>query len=186
MSMARTTLSFLLFFLVSSAVLAGDSVAEKRQQTLKMKDEVLTQLFKRKPYTREQVNSAPGYAVFSNANLNVIFVAVGGGYGVVKNMATGKHTYMKMAEGGVGLGLGAKDYRIVMIFHTVKAMNDFIEKGWTFGGSADAAAKASDKGASIEGEAYYGDVTVHTFTESGLALQAVIKGTKFWKDKKLN
>ena len=113
-------------------------------------------------------------------------MAVGGGYGLVRNMKTGQYTYMKMAEGGVGLGLGAKDYRLVIIFHTTKAMNYFIEKGWAVGGNADAAVKASDKGGSVEGEAYYGDMTVFTFTESGLALQAVIKGTKFWQDDKLN
>ncbi len=162
------------------------SVADKQQAILTMKDEVLTQLFSSKPDTRAQLNAAPGYAVFSNANINLIFVAAGTGYGVVKNRATGKHTYMNMAEGGFGLGLGAKDYRIVMVFHTTKAMEHFIHSGWTFGGNADAAARASGKGASVEGEAYFGDVTVYTFTESGLALQATIKGTKFWKDKELN
>ena len=143
-------------------------------------------MFKSKPDTRAQLNSAPGYAVFSNANVNLFVVAAGTGYGVVKNMKTQKHTYMNMAEGGVGLGIGAKDYRLVMVFHSEKAMQQFIESGWTFGGNADAAAKAGNKGASVEGEAYYGDVTVYTFTESGLALQATIKGTKFWRDKTLN
>jgi len=151
-----------------------------------MKSEVLTQLFADKPDTRSQLSSAPGYAVFSNANVNLIFVSAGTGYGVVKNMNTGQYTYMNMAEGGIGLGLGAKDYRIVMVFHTTAAMNQFINSGWTFGGNADAAATAVEKGGSVEGEAYYGDVSVYTFTETGLALQATVKGTKFWKDKKLN
>jgi lipid-binding SYLF domain-containing protein len=131
----------------------GLSAQEKRQQVLKMKDDVLSQLFKDKPYTRSQINSAKGYGVFSNANVNVIFVSAGGGYGVVKEMSTGKHTYMNMAEGGIGLGIGAKDYRIVMVFHTTEALNQFVENGWTFGGNADAAAKTSDKGGSVEGEA---------------------------------
>ncbi len=155
--------------------------AEKQQKILKMKDAVLTQLYARKPDTRAQINAA-----FSNANINLIFMAAGTGYGLVKNMASGQYTYMNMAEGGVGLGLGVKDYRIVMVFHTDTAMENFINSGWTFGGNADAAAKAGKKGASIEGEAYYGDVTVYTFTESGLALQATVKGTKFWQDEALN
>ncbi|MGV6806993.1 MAG: YSC84-related protein, partial [bacterium] len=77
-------------------------------------------------------------------------------------------------------------YRIVMVFHNEGAINNFINNGWTFGGNADAAAKAGEKGASVEGETYYGEVTVYTLTESGLALQATIKGTKFWKDPNLN
>ena len=168
------------------ASMGDGSIADKQQAILTMKDSVLTQLFKQKPDTRSQLNNASGYAVFSNANINLIFLAASTGYGVAKNMKTGHHTYMNMAEGGVGLGLGAKDYRIVMVFHTKEALDNFINSGWTFGGNADAAAKAGKKGGSIEGEAYYGDVTVYTFTESGLALQATVKGTKFWQDKALN
>ena len=176
----------IVLWLSACASMGDGSKAEKQQAILKMKDQVLTQLFAKKPDTRAQINAAPGYAVFSNANVNLIFMAAGTGYGVVKDMATGQHTYMNMAEGGIGLGLGVKDYRIVMVFHSKKAMQNFVNSGWTFGGNADAAAKASKKGASVEGEAYFGDVTVYTFTENGLALQATVKGTKFWKDSELN
>lgn len=187
MSPVRLVASLVLSFaLVACASMGSGSTEEKQRGILKMKSEVLRDLFAEKPDTRAQINSAPGHAVFSNANVNLFLVSASTGYGVVKNMHTKQHTYMNMAEGGVGLGLGAKDYRIVMVFHTTDAMNHFISNGWTFGGNADATAKAADKGASIEGEAYYGDVTVYTFTESGLALQATIKGTKFWKDKELN
>lgn len=179
-------IAIILLALTGCASMGSGSNAEKRQAILEMKAEALNQLYKQKPDTRAQINAAAGYAVFSNANVNVIFVSAGTGYGVVVDRMTGKNTYMNMAEGGVGLGLGAKDYRIVMVFHTTQAMNYFIEHGWTFGGNADATAKASEKGASVEGEAYFGNVTVYTFTNSGLALQATVKGTKFWKDKELN
>ncbi len=164
---------------------SGDKAA-KQQEILNMKDAVLTKLFATKPDARQQLNAAPGYAVFSNANINLIFLAAGTGYGVVKDMQTKQHTFMNMAEGGIGLGLGVKDYRIVMVFHNKTAMSKFINSGWTFGGNADAAAKAGKKGGSVEGEAYYGDVTVYTFTESGIALQATVKGTKFWRADALN
>jgi len=184
--MRFVTTILLSFTLVACASMGSGSNADKRKQILNMKQEVLTQLYAQKPYTRSQIGSAPGYAVFNNANVNLIFIAAGTGYGAVKNSSTGQHTYMNMAEGGIGLGLGAKDYRIVMVFHTEAAMNQFINSGWTFGGNADATARAADKGGSVEGEAYYGDVTVYTFTETGLALQATVKGTKFWKDEELN
>jgi lipid-binding SYLF domain-containing protein len=187
MFLIRSIVMLLLSFtLVACASMGSGSNVDKRQQIMSMKNETLTQLFANKPDTRSQLNSAPGYAVFSNANVNLFLVSAGTGYGVVKNMSTKQHTYMNMAEGGVGLGLGAKDYRMVMVFNTTVAMNQFINSGWTFGGNADAAAKAAEKGGSVEGEAYYGDVSVYTFTETGLALQATVKGTKFWKDKELN
>ena len=151
-----------------------------------MKNDVLTELFQKKPSARSVVNNASGYAVFSNANVNLIFASFGGGYGLAKNMRTGEHTYMKMGEVGLGLGAGVKDFRIVMVFHSEAALNNFINNGWSFGGQADAAAKAGDKGAGIGGEAVINGVTVYQLTESGLALQATIKGTKFWKDEALN
>lgn len=173
--------------ILSGCASMGDrTVAEKRQAILDMQQTTLTRLYTEKPDTRAQIANSAGYAVFSNANVNVIFFAAGTGYGVVTNQATGSRTYMNMAEGGVGFGLGAKDYRIVMVFHSQDSLQYFIENGWTVGGNADATAKAANKGASAEGEDYLGNVTVYTMTESGLALQATIKGTKFWKDKELN
>jgi len=182
----KLTLAFTALVLSACASMGDGTVAEKRQAILDMQQNALTRLYSEKPDTRGQIRDAAGYAVFTNANINVIFFAAGTGYGVVNNNITGAKTYMNMAEGGVGLGLGAKDYRIVMVFHTQDAMRYFIENGWTVGGNADVAAKAGNKGASAEGEGYVGDITVYTMTESGLALQATVKGTKFWKDKNLN
>ncbi|MDM7859693.1 YSC84-related protein [Alteromonas sp. ASW11-36] len=185
--MYKLLTSFLLVSLLSGCASMGQgSVAEKRTAILDMRNTTLQKLYAEKPDTRAQINSAEGYAVFSNANVNLIFMAAGTGYGVVENRATGKRTFMNMAEGGVGFGLGVKDYRIIMVFHTQEAINQFVESGWTFGGNADAAAKAGEKGGSVEAEAYYGDVSVYTLTESGLALQATVKGTKFWQDDQLN
>jgi lipid-binding SYLF domain-containing protein len=164
----------------------GTTPSDKRQAILDMRKEALSDLYKVKPFSKSQIANAPGYAVFSDANINLLFASVGGGYGVVKNNKTGKHTYMKMGELGVGLGLGLKDFRAIFIFHDQKTMNRFIESGWEFGGHADAAAKASDKGAAIGGEVLLDNVTIYQLTESGLALQATLKGTKYWKDENLN
>ena len=92
------------------------TVAEKRQVVMDMEKETLERLYKESPETKEKVEKAVGYGTFSNANVNLIFASAGGGYGVVVENATQKRTYMKMALGGVGLGLGVKDYRVVMMF----------------------------------------------------------------------
>ncbi|TLU61599.1 hypothetical protein FE810_13860 [Thalassotalea litorea] len=185
-SLKTASIVFLCVLLSACASMGDGSTQDKQDKILSMKNDVLTQLFQQKPDSRKVVEGSKGYGVFSNANVNLLVVSAGTGYGVVKNMATQQHTYMNMAEGGVGLGMGVKDYRIVMVFHTKQAMDHFVNNGWTFGGNADAAAVASKKGGSIEGEAYFGDVTVYTFTEAGLALQATVKGTKFWVDSELN
>jgi len=170
----------------SGCASTGKSPDERRNAILIMKSDALGDLYTQKPHTRAQISNAPGYAVFSNANLNVILASFGGGFGVVKNNLTGEHTFMKMAEVGIGPGAGVKDFRIFMVFNTPQQMQQFIESGWTVGAQADAAAKTSDKGAAVGGEAVMNNITVYQLTESGLALQATIKGSKFWRDDSLN
>jgi len=177
---------FLVILLIACATTSGKTPADKRQAVLNMKQETLSDLYKIRPQARSQIAKSPGYAVFSDANVNVIFASFGGGYGVVRNNSTGKHTYMKMGELGIGLGLGVKDFRAVFIFHDEPTMNQFINSGWEFGAHADAAAKASDKGAAVGGELLADNITIYQLTESGLALQATVKGTKYWKDDSLN
>ena len=187
--MKKTTIFSLL---VLSVVLAGCSpgkkltTPEKKDAINTMADETMQRMYTEKPSTKDEIAKASGYAVFSNANVNIILASASGGYGVVVDNATGKKTYMKMGSGGVGLGLGAKDYCQIMIFSTPDSMNKFILSGWAFGGHADAAAKAGDKGGDAGGEGIIGDVKVYTLTESGLALQATVTGTKYWKDDELN
>lgn len=73
------------------------------------------------------------------------------------------------------------------VFKNKVVFNDFIEKGWEFGGSADATAKSGEKGEAIGGEAYFeDDIIIYQMTEAGVALQATISGTKYQKDSDLN
>src|SRR5512136_2769553 len=92
--------------LVVSAVIVGCgphgnlTIAEKQQKINDMEQETLARLYKESPETKDKIKNAVGYGTFSNANINLIFASAGGGYGVVVDNATGKHTYMKMALGG--------------------------------------------------------------------------------------
>jgi lipid-binding SYLF domain-containing protein len=179
--------SLVLAIFVSGCATAGGSTPqEKRQAVLSMRSEVLADLYKIRPQARAEINAAPGYAVFSNANVNIIFASFGGGYGVVRDNKTGKNTFIKMGEAGIGLGLGVKDFHAVFIFRDRVSLAKFISSGWEFGGHADAAAKANDKGAAVGGEVLIDDITIYQLTKSGLAIQATVKGTKYWKDDELN
>jgi lipid-binding SYLF domain-containing protein len=188
--------SFLLLAAVAMAgamgALAGCSASgatpdEKRDNIRTMADDALKRLYREEPGSKAQIEQAAGYGVFSNIGTNVIFVSTGGGYGMVHNNRTGDDTYMKMGEFGVGLGLGLKDFRAVFVFHDLTTLNTFVESGWEFGGEADAAAAAGDKGGSASGAATVASgMTIYQFTENGLALSATVSGTKYWKDDSLN
>ena len=163
------------------------SKEEKQAEIRKMKNEVLADVYKEKPELKSRINKAAGYGVFSNLGINVLLLSTARGAGVVVDNATGKETFMKMGSVGAGVGMGVKDFRAVFIFHDKNVLNNFVEKGWEFGGQADVAAKSDEKGGAAEGSASVQQgMEIYQFTESGLALQATIQGTKYWKDDDLN
>jgi len=189
MTMTRKIFTVLLsvaILSVSSAAMAGKT-EKKRQKILTMRQETLVELFETRPQAKAEIDDAEGYAVFSNIGVQVLFIGGGGGRGVVHDNKSDIDTYMKMGTASVGIGLGVKDFRAVFIFHDRKALDKFIDKGWDFAGEADAAARGGDKGGEIgEGASFRKKVSVYQFTKNGLALQASLHGTKYWKDKKLN
>ena len=190
--MKKLTCLLMTSTLIITATISGcannglESVSTKRQSIISMRNIALEDLYKAKPKTRKYISDAPGYGVFSNANVNVIFASFSGGYGVVTNNKVKGNTYMKMAEAGIGFGLGLKDYRTIFVFHDKETMKNFVDNGWVFGVHADAAAKAGKNGGALGSELVLDGITVYQLTESGLALQATVKGTKYWKADDLN
>jgi len=173
--------------LAGCATPQGESLSEKKSYVYDMRDDVLAKAYEQIPEIKGKVAQAAGYATFSNININLFLLSSGNGFGLVHNNATGQETFMKMRMVGIGLGAGAKDFRALMIFKTQDAMNTFVEEGWEAGAHADAAAKSGDSGveAGVADE-ITGNVEIYQFTESGIALQATIAGTKYWKDGELN
>jgi len=171
---------------VAACATSGDEAAE-RAEVQKMRAETLAKLYAAQPNSRARIRQAAGYGVFSNVGVNVILLSAGGGSGIVRDNATGKDIYMNMASGGLGLGLGVKDFRGVFVFTDRKALTWFVEEGLDLSGQADAAAKAGDKGGAWAGAVDVAPgIKLYQMTEHGLALQATIQGTKYWKDSELN
>lgn len=174
------------FFL--TGFLGPDGTPEEQRAAIqKMRSETLTRLHQLAPQSKGEIQKAAGYAVFSNTGINIFVVSSANGYGVAHNNKTGKDTYMKMYSGGVGVGMGIKDFRGIFIFRTQDAMNGFINEGWAAGGQADAAAKGGDTGAATAAALDVGPgIKLYQITENGLALQATIQGTKYLKNDELN
>jgi len=161
----------------------GDSVAEKRQAAQHMKNQTLAELYRLQPFAREQIGKAVGHAVFSDVGIHPIFLSAGNGYGVLTGNRTAATHYMKMATVGVGLDLGAKDFRGVFVFTSNDALDQFVESGWDASAQADAAAKSEEKGDAWAGAADVAlGIKLYQITKNGLALQA----TKYWKDDELS
>ena len=174
-------------FVASCTSPQGENVTGKRKAVQDMRRDTLAKLYQIHPDARERINKSVGYAVFSNVGINLIFVSAGNGWGVVRDNRNRKDVYMKMASAGLGIGLGAKDFRGVFVFTKRDALNHFIEEGWDASGQADAAAKAGKKGGAFAGAVDVAPgIWLYQITEHGLALQATVQGTKYWKDDELN
>jgi lipid-binding SYLF domain-containing protein len=98
-----------------------------------MREDTLAKLYKEQPEARGKVKGSAGYAVFSSVGLNLFVLASGNGFGVVRTTKTGSDVYMKMKEIGVGIGIGAKDFYAVIVFHSPQALKTFVEDGWGVG-----------------------------------------------------
>jgi len=174
--------------LLSAVWIAGkDSPEEKRQKSRKMAAETLQDLYKLQPTAEAAIRDSAGYAVFNNMGANLLLLSTARGAGIAVNSTTQQETFMKMISGGVGLGVGVKDYRVIFVFQNEGALNHFIDSGWSGTAQADAAAKAGSSGGAYSGaEEMSPGVWVYQITKNGLALQATLQGTKYRKDDDLN
>lgn len=175
----------------------GGNAESKREYIRKTASQTLADLYKEKPAVKARLDKAAGYAVFTNLNVKIFVLGSGQGYGMAVDNASRKETFMRMAEVGGGVGLGASEFRAVMIFHDQKAFKDFLGAGMEFAGKAGAEAQTGDQGMAARQEAKVGSageegvqiiqgVEVYQMTSTGLMAQAMLYGTKYWKDGDLN
>ena len=186
----------------------GKTMLEKQQYVRDMRGETLALLYKSSPDLEQRIRDAAGYGVFSNVNIHILLLGTGHGYGVVVDNSDDTETFMRMAEVGAGIGMGLKDLRAVFVFPTEEIMETFTTKGWAFASQAQAAAKADKVGGSVRADAdvlesgVTGSVAgessttrsstsshgieIYRLTKSGVALNATLAGTRYWRDKKLS
>src|SRR3954470_14843828 len=184
--MPMRILSLLLLLFAFAGASFAESPGAKKAEIRKMRSETLAKLYKHQPRAKARVARAYGYAVFSNVGVNVLLISVGGGRGLAHDNKSGRDIYMKMISGGVGPGLGVKDFRGVFVFENQRAFRKFVEEGWEGGAQANAVAKAGGRGGDAEAVVTVAPgVKFYQLTETGLALEATLQGTKYFKDDDL-
>lgn len=190
----KLIVGLLLVTLVFSGFWSGKSKREIREENrlervnrIVASNQTMQLLYKYAPEARQMVLRSYGYATFSNVGVNLVLFSAEGGKGMAHNNRTGINTYMNMASGGLGLGLGVKDFRAVFLFENKRAYDTFVNSGWEANAQADAAAKYEESGGSLNAAITVAPgVRLYKLTQNGLALQATVQGTKYWKDEELN
>jgi lipid-binding SYLF domain-containing protein len=183
----RTMIVAMALALTAPGIALAVDKAQQQAEVKKAAQAALAAVYKLQPSARKAVESAAGYAAFSNFGMKILVAGGGSGEGIAVNNKTKAMTYMKMAEIQAGLGFGVKKFQLVWMFDTEKSLNDFINSGWEFGGQATAAAKSGDKGSAYQGAVSVAPgVWLYQVTDKGLALELTAKGTKYYKDSDLN
>jgi len=166
---------------------SGKSRNELRQERIQSSQATLKALYKYAPKAKMMVQNSYGYATFSNVGINLVLLSAEGGIGLAHNNKTSKNIYMNMGSGGAGFGLGVKDFRAIFLFENKKVFDNFVNHGWEANAQADAAAKVKKSGGALNAAVTVAPgIRLYKLTQNGLALQATIQGTKYWKDGDLN
>lgn len=186
--MKRTRLPITFLLILSCALsVTAKSKEEKQAEARKKAQETLARLYKARPSAQAAITKAAGYAVFNSGGVKILVAGGGRGKGIAVDNASQKVVYMKMREVQAGLGMGAKKFSTIFVFETKKALDNFVNSGWEFGGQTTAAAKAGDGGGSYQGAVSVSEgVWMYQLTDKGLALELTGKGTKYFKDDELN
>lgn len=166
---------------------SGSKKDKERAEVRKAADNALAAVYKAQPKARAAVQSAAGYAAFSNFGMKLLVAGSGTGKGIAVDNRTKAVTYMRMAEVQAGVGFGVKKFSLVWVFETQQALDKFVNAGWEIGSQATASAKTGDKGAAYQGAVSVSPgVWLYQVTGDSLALELTAKGTKYYKDKDLN
>lgn len=180
----------LLVCLMSATAFAATSpekIQKQRAEINELSTKALQNLYAKVPSAQRVINNCYAYATLSNTGIKLGITGDAHGRGLAVNNVTGEKFYMRMDEMSVGFGLGVKEYDLIFVISDEEAWNSFISGKIKFGGATEASASDGVTGDSIEGATIASrGIWVYQMTKKGLALEASIKGTNIYKDKKLN
>lgn len=182
--MQRSFLAAIAMVLACGVALAqSDDRAARRQEIDAAAQKALDEVLKANPSAKELYDRAAGYAAFTATKAGFLLASGGGGTGVAVNKQTGQRTYMRMGTGGLGLGIGAQRFSMVILFETEAHFNRFVRGGWD--SSATAQAAAGQDGVAVR-SSFIDGIAIFQQTDKGLMAHADVSGTRFWVAEELN
>ena len=177
----------LALFSCATGALSKSEKAQQQDSVRHMANKALADLFKKHPAAQDTIAKAPGFAVFSDFGFKMMFLGGAEGSGVAENRARGQEIFMKMAEFQPGLGLGADTFRLVFIFETLDAFDNFVTSGWEAGANAMAIAKTKTAGGGVAGAVTVSEgVKMVQLNEEGAIVGVSLTAAKYYRDKDLN
>jgi lipid-binding SYLF domain-containing protein len=164
------------------SVTAKESPEETRSKIDATEAATLARLLQSNAGAAALYDQSFGYAVFDTRKLSIM-ITTGFGAGVAVETESGARTYMRMATGGVNVGMGGELFQLVILFEDEATFRNFVTQGWEAGAGGGVVLGAD----TTEAESRFNDgKAVYKLTQTGLKLAADITGTRYWKDDALN
>jgi hypothetical protein len=166
--------------------LTPSQIAEKRSATIKMGESGLAAFYKQNPAAKKEIEAAPGYAVVSTTNVNVVLLVVARGEGVLYDKRRKEPVFLQSYKTGEGLGAGYQDQYQIIVFKATSAIDQFLLTsidGQRGGLDVDANFSAGSGGTI---RSLNPNITFYTVGLSGYDLQANYGGTLYLVDEQLN
>ena len=161
-------------------------IIEKRATTIKMGESGMAAFYKQNPAAKKEIESAPGYAVISTTNVNVVLLVVARGEGVLFDKRRKEPVFLQSYKTGEGLGAGYQNQYQIVVFKTTSAIDQFLLTsidGQRGGLDVDANFSAGSGGTI---RSFNPNITFYTVGLSGYDLQANYGGTLYLVDEQLN
>jgi lipid-binding SYLF domain-containing protein len=166
--------------------LSPAEIIEKRAATIQMGESGLAAFYKQNPAAKKEIEAAPGYAVVSTTNVNVVLLVVARGEGVLYDKRRAGPVFLRSFKTGEGLGAGYQDQYQIIVFKTTSAIDQFLLAsidGQRGGLDVDANFSAGSGGTI---RSINPNITFYTVGLSGYDLQANYGGTLYLVDEQLN
>ena len=167
----------------NAPALTAEQKQQRRADILAMKDRTLADLYKLKPEARMEINKAAGYAVADVTGAFIVLLVTEHGAGVLIDNSTGKPTYITLTRVGTGPGVGYERFRSVIVFKNKKLLDLFKSVGADVEASGHLVLKDRTDGGILGEEASFNpELSVHQFTDFGLAAEASWGGVAILPD----
>ena len=166
--------------------LTDAEILQQRMNVVQMGESGLAAFYKQNPSAKKEIQAAPGYAVFSTTNVNVVLLVVARGEGILHDKRRKEPIFLRSIKTGEGLGAGYQDQYQIIVFKTTSAIDQFLLTsidGQRGGLDVDANFSAGSGGTI---RSLNPNITFYTVGLSGYDLQANYGGTLYLVDEQLN
>ena len=169
-------LLLLVFYLGGCATtIPVEERAQKREDINRIAEETITALVEKNPELQDKVDASVGYFVAQVSAVSATVIGGGAGIGVLYNKEDSTRTYMNVSRYDLGMGVGVRKFRILLLFNEREALEDFLRGGWDTAMGAETAGGSEGAVAATASKMDQFDVSVHFLTDSGAHLAASLR-----------